>query len=107
MASVNGKIVIPTNPIKRGVNWGAVVTFTGGLTDISGIVFTLVFKRNGVTITTLNDAVEIVHTSATVLTSSIDDSVTTGLSTGFVTGDLLGVSGSNTAHYLTVETEIV
>jgi hypothetical protein len=107
MATVNGKIVIPTNPIKRGVNWGAVLTFGGDLTDVSGIVFTLVFKRNGVTITTLNDAVEIVHTSATVLTLSIDDSVTTDLSTGFVTGDLLGVSGSNTAHYLTIETEVV
>jgi len=107
MAAVNGKTVIPTNPIKRGVNWGATLTFSGDITDISAITFSLVFKRNGVTITTLTDGAEIIHTSATVLTLSIDDAVTDLLSTGFVTGDLLGTAGSATTHFLTIETEVV
>lgn len=107
MATVDGNIVYPTYEIKKGVTWGNTLTFSGATTDISSIVFSLAFKRNGVTLITLADGVELVHTSTTVLTMKLTDEQTATLSSGAVTGDLLGTSGGNVTHFLTIATEVV
>lgn len=101
-------VFYPQNKITQGVTWELRLTFSGSITDISTIVFSLTFKRGTETIIALTEAGgHITHTSTTVLKLKLTDEQTATLSKGAVIGGLLGTSGGDVSEYFLISTTIV
>ena len=105
----------PLEPIRQGVDWGPSpsattghkLTFSAEWGDISGVVFSLTFKRGKQTILAMTeDNSMITHSGTTIIYLNIPKATTSTLSPGPVKGILLGTSAGVTSPYFTIETYI-
>lgn len=113
--SVIDRIWQPTVPIRQGVDWGPSpasatghkLTFSADWGDMSGVVFSLTFKRGTQTILAMTEANSMItHSGTTIIYLTIPKATTSTLSEGPVRGVLLGTSGGVTSEYFFIETTV-
>ena len=102
--------VLSDSPIRRGVDWGAGSGMPIVANEIiSAVTFELVFKRNGLTVITLNEANgRITHSGSYTIYITISDTDTESLTTGLLVGKLIGTTVSGrTTYYGSIQVEVI